>query len=231
MSSPVTSSGVPAQSRRPEVLSWLRRVHVGSKNAPKIQAVRDALGAFVPDLEVEGVEVETGVPEQPVGFDEIVRGAKNRAQAALARGGCDLAAGIEDGLVTLSGVSDLRGLGSATLNLGCAWLTDGQRESFGLSSGFGYPNACAEVALRERQPIGGLFDELWRARDGDAQKSGATGRGLGNIGKLTFGVLTRTEYARHAVMCAFVRYLHPDLYFADVERELGSDVREGAVRA
>ena len=91
MSSPVTSSGASAQPRPPEALSWLRRVHVGSKNAPKIQAVRDALGAFVPDLEVDGVEVETGVPEQPVGFDEILRGAKNRAQAALARGGCDLA--------------------------------------------------------------------------------------------------------------------------------------------
>ena len=232
MSSLVTSSGAPAQAGLPNALSWLRRVRVGSRNAPKIQAVRDALGAFVPDLEVDGVEVESGVPPQPVGFDEILRGAKNRAEAALARGGCDLAAGIEDGLVTLPGVSDVPGLASPTLNLGCAWLTDGQRESFGLSSGFGYPDACAELALREREPIGELFDELWRARVGDADESVATGRSVGNIGKLTFGVLTRSEYARHAVVCALVRYLHPDLcVVGDVDRERGRDVGAGAVRA
>lgn len=234
MSSQLSASSDPARAGLPNALPWLRRVRVGSRNAPKIQAVRDALGAFAPDLEVDGVEVESGVPEQPVGFEEILRGAKNRAEAALARGDCDLAAGIEDGLVTLPGVDDIPGLASATLNLGCAWLTDGRRESFGLSSGFGYPDACAQIALREREPIGDLFDELWRSGDRDANERAPTGRGVGNIGKLTLGVLTRTEYARHAVVCALVRYLHPDLYAvgdigAEPDREL-RDPRDGGVR-
>lgn len=215
MSSPATSSRVLAESVVPNAVRALRRIHVGSVNSSKIQAVRDALAAFVPDLEVDGVEVETGVPEQPVGFGEILRGAKNRAEAALAPGGCDLAVGIEDGLVTLSDVEDVAGLASSTLNLGCAWLTDGRRESFGLTSAFGYPQACTEVALRERQPIGDLFDELWRTREASAMA-----RGVGNIGKLTLGVLPRAEYARHAVVCAFARYLHEDLYFVrDAVRE------------
>ena len=37
-------------------------------------------------------------------------------------------------------------------------------------------------------------------------------RTSGNIGKLTLGVLPRSDYARHAVLCALVSFLHPDLY-------------------
>jgi inosine/xanthosine triphosphatase len=212
LSSRATSSSPSAGPGVPKAVRSLARVLVGSGNAAKIQAVRDGLAAFVPRLEVDGVEVESGVPDQPVGFDEILRGARNRARAALDTGACDLAAGIEDGLVTLPGVEDVAGRAAATLNLGCAWLTDGRRESFGLSSGFGYPDACAQTALRERAPIGDLFDELWRAREPAATAAGASGAGVGNIGKLTLGVVERAEYGRHAVVCAFVRYLHPDLY-------------------
>jgi non-canonical (house-cleaning) NTP pyrophosphatase len=35
---------------------------------------------------------------------------------------------------------------------------------------------------------------------------------VGNIGKLTLGVLPRSEYTRHAVLCALVALIHGDLY-------------------
>jgi inosine/xanthosine triphosphatase len=216
---PLSAAGGVASS---SLASW-QRVRVGSMNAPKIQAVSQALLGFALTPRVEGCGVESGVPEQPVGFDEILRGARNRAEAALASAPCDLAVGIEDGLVTLPGVSALPGGAGATINLGCAWLTDGQRDSFGLSSAFGYPDTCAEVALRERAPIGDLFDELWRGREGAASASSPSGRGIGNIGKLTLGVLTRAEYARHAVVCGLVRYLHPDLYWSDAAQRESAD--------
>jgi inosine/xanthosine triphosphatase len=192
-------------------------------NAPKIQAVSQALLGFALTPRVEGCGVESGVPEQPVGFDEILRGARNRAEAALAFAPCDFAVGIEDGLVTLPGVSAITGETGATVNLGCAWLTDGRRDSFGLSSAFGYPDLCAQVALREREPVGELFDELWRGKASAASASSPSGRGIGNIGNLTLGVLTRAEYARHAVVCALVRFLHPDLYWSDAARQVSTD--------
>ena len=186
-------------------LSLLRRVRVGSMQPPKIDAVRKALGAYVSEPLVVGVAVESGVPEQPLGFAEIARGARHRALRALESGPCDLGAGIEDGLVVLSE------LAGSTLNVGCAWLTDGERESFGFSSGFGYPPACEEAAVSRREPVGACFDAFWRERV-DAGQQGVSGRGEGNIGRLTGGVLTRAEYARHAVLCALVRFLHRDLY-------------------
>ena len=194
---------MPVGSTR-EIAS-LRSIRVGSTQAPKIQAVCDAFSAYVSDPDVRGVAVSSGVPDQPVGFAEIARGARNRAEAARNSGSCDLGAGIEDGLVVLPE------LAGSIVNVGCAWLTDGERESFGLSSGFGYPPLCDEEALIHGEPIGALFDTLWQERV-DSGASRASGPGEGNIGRLSGGVLTRAEYGRHAVLCALVRFVNPDLY-------------------
>ena len=181
-------------------------VRVGTRNAPKLEAVRAAVCAYASDARVEGATVESGVPEQPVGWEEIVAGARNRAERARAAGTCDLAVGIEDGLVELV-LAERR----EVLNVGCAFVTDGERDGIGFSSAFAYPPACVEPALEERAPIGPVFDRVFSAWSGETLEapSGATS---GNIGKLSLGVLPRSDYARHAVLCALVRFLHPDLY-------------------
>ena len=187
-------------------LSRLELVRVGSRNRPKLDAVHAAVSAYAPGVRVEGASVPTGVPEQPVGWDEIVRGARNRARGALDGGVCDLAVGIEDGLVEMA----VEGRGEV-FNVGCAFLTDGSVESLGFSSAFAYPPQCVAPALEERAPIGEVFDRLFSTYSGDRADppSGAT---TGNIGKLSRGVLSRSDYARQAVLCALVRFLHPALY-------------------
>lgn len=200
-------------------------VRVGTENAAKCSAVRLALESlrrapasearsdFDPILIVP-VGVASGVPEQPVGFDEIARGARNRARAALDSGECALAVGIEDGLIRVAGEGAAAHPDSEAgpvFNVGCAWVTDGEREGSGFSSGFAYPPACEARAVGERAPIGDLFDSLWRATR-DAQDRGISGRSVGNIGKLTGGALTRADYGSQAVVCALVRFLHRDLY-------------------
>ena len=189
-------------------LGALRRVRVGSTNAPKLEAVRAALAAVAPGAQVEGAPVESGVAEQPVGFEEIVAGARARARAAFALGGCELAVGYEDGLVELPGTPE------RWFNVGCAAVADGLREALGFSSGFAYPPACAERAVAQRAPIGDLFDALWASAHGAAPGAPPSGGSFGNVGKLTDGALPRADYARHAVLCALVSFLHPELYDA-----------------
>jgi len=184
-------------------------VRVGSRNEPKIEAVRSALAAYATAVEVCGVEVDSGVPEQPVGFEEIVAGARNRAAAARRSGDCDLGVGSEDGHVALP--ADATPGAAPHVNIGCAAVCDGQRVSLGFSSAFAYPPGVTLPAVRDRTPIGGLFDELWRARSGEVQRL-PSARTTGNVGKLTAGVLPRSEYARHAVLCALVAFVNPDLY-------------------
>lgn len=187
---------------RANPLSRVSLVRVGSLNPPKLAAARAAFAAYAPGVEVEGVDVDSGVSDQPVGFDEIVAGARERALAAFRSGSCDLAVGIEDGLVAIPAI------GEDVVNVGAAAVTDGRRTAVGLSSGFLYPPGCSRRAVSDREPIGDLFDALM----GDAGDAPPSARGEGNIGRLTLGVLNRDEYGRHAVVCALVRFLHPALY-------------------
>ncbi|MCP3984472.1 MAG: DUF84 family protein [bacterium] len=187
----------------PGRLAGVRRVRVGSTNPPKLEGVRNALAAYCPEAEILGSEVPSGVSEQPCGFIEIQRGARNRAEAARKSGACDLAVGYEDGLVEVEG--------AGWLNIGCAAVMDAEHASIGLSSGFSYPPACIQPAVENREPIGEVFDALWRRQHPDAGRT-ASALSTGNVGKLSAGVLTRAEYTRHAVLCALVSWLHPDLY-------------------
>jgi inosine/xanthosine triphosphatase len=185
-------------------LSEFRLVLVGSTNPPKLEGVRAALSAFSRGVRIEGIEVESGVPDQPLGFEEIVEGARNRAQGAQRHGECDLGVGYEDGLVPIPGPA------GSWFNIGCAAVSDGVQVSLGLSSGFSYPPACSQRAVAERQPIGALFDRFWKQYRGAPAASAPLS--VGNVGKLTGGVLTRAEYTRHAVLCALAPFVHPDLY-------------------
>jgi inosine/xanthosine triphosphatase len=190
-------------------------VRVGTENPAKCDAVRKALMSLQPrtrvgsrpvaEIQIVPTAVSSGVSEQPIGFSEIVAGARQRARAALGIGGV-LAVGIEDGLVSLPEAG-----AEGFYNVGCAWVTDGEREGSGFSSGFAYPGECLGPATRDQLPIGELFDAMWRSRR-DAEAAEASGRNEGNIGRLTGGRLTRSEYGSHGVLCALVRFLHRDLY-------------------
>jgi inosine/xanthosine triphosphatase len=196
-------------------LASLRVVRVGSTNPPKLAGVRAALAPFAPGAAVEGLVAESGVPDQPVGFAEIARGARNRARAARECEPCDLAVGYEDGLVSLPDVA------VGWFNVGCAAVTDGERIGFGLSSGFAYPPACAEPAAAGRGPVGALFDALWREHAGENAAAPASALSVGNIGKLSLGALPRADYTRQAVLCALVHFLHPALYSVPLAEACG----------
>ncbi len=190
-------------------LASIRRVRVGSINEPKLAAVRSALSAYAPDVNVSGVAVDSGVSDQPVGFEEIIRGARNRAAGAVKGSLCDLGIGIEDGLVPLP-IPDASGT-SAHWNIACCAITDGEHTSIGFSSAFAYPPDCWIPAVRNREPIGEIFDRLWGNRS-DERSPTPSSLTIGNIGRLSDGVLPRTEYARHGVLCALVAFVQPGLY-------------------
>ncbi len=179
------------------------KVRVGSLNRAKLEAVRRGLAPFLERIEVEPLEAQSGVSAQPLGLEEILAGARARAQQSIAAGNCDLGAGIEDGLIVLEGST------TRHMNVGCCVLFDGEQEAIGLTAGFEYPQGCVEAATGPaRTPVGTSFDSIFQAPAGWPDP----GPGAGNIGRLSGGVLTRVDYAAQAVTCAFVRWLHPALY-------------------
>jgi inosine/xanthosine triphosphatase len=178
-------------------------VRVGSRNTAKLEAVRRGLAPFVARVEVVAGDAASGVDSQPLGYAEIVAGARNRARTSHSAGACDLAAGIEDGLIAVPEVP------TGWVNVGCCVLFDGAREGIGFSAGFEYPPDCvAEATHSPRTPIGDAFDRRFKPRAGARDP----GPGAGNIGRLTEGALTRADYGAQAVTCAWLRFMHRELY-------------------
>ena len=153
-----------------------------------------------------GASVASGVPDQPVGFEEIVAGAREpRPRRVRARRPASSPSATRTGWSRSRSTAVAGGTSAAR-----RWPT-AARDGLGFSSGFAYPPACADAPSRARADRRPLRRALGVAHPAEAGPA-SSARGLGNIGKLTGGALPRADYARHAVLCALVSFLHPDLY-------------------
>jgi inosine/xanthosine triphosphatase len=171
------------------------KVHVGSDNPVKIQAVASVLARIYGDVEVTGHRVAVNVPSEPWG-DEVERGAIERARKAL--GGADFGIGVEAGIFERQG--DLYDVQY------CAVADKMNRVTVGHGSGFKYPPKVSEQ-LRKGATVGDAFKLLY-----GQEKSG---RGNGAIGFLTHGMLKRSELTEQAVIAAMVPRMRKELYLED----------------
>ncbi|HSD12393.1 MAG TPA: DUF84 family protein, partial [Patescibacteria group bacterium] len=76
-------------------------IRIGSTSGIKLRALREACARLGIDAAIAAVAVPSGVPAQPCGRDETLRGARNRARAA-ASAGC-WSVGVENGIVREDG--------------------------------------------------------------------------------------------------------------------------------
>jgi len=171
------------------------RVVVGSTNPVKIAAVRAVLERAGVNARIEGVAVASGVSEQPVGDAETIRGATQRARAALDATGADLAVGLEGGVVEEED-------GMRT----CAWASvvgrDG-RVGVGGSLAMMLPERVAAL-VRDGVELGHAMDRVTGAHD--------TKRGVGAVGILTAGLVDRQRAYESLVAYALARFLAPEYY-------------------
>ncbi len=170
-----------------------RTVAVGSTNRVKIAAVRDVLARAGWDAAVVGVEAESGVPDQPMGDEETIRGARNRAIAARRQADADLGVGIEGGCVeTDDGMST------------CAFVVVVDREGrtgVGGSLHMPLPPRVAEL-VRGGMELGHAIDRISGELD--------TKQGAGAVGFLTAGLVDRQRAYEPLVAYALSRWLAPD---------------------
>jgi inosine/xanthosine triphosphatase len=200
---------------------------VGSKRGPKLNAVSEALVAFsnvlAPDaqFEVVGVEVESGVGHTPVSREELLRGARQRAEALLqlARKNGDAwryFVGLEGGLdVVQEGISADEMRWRATLKQhgrrrvfleSWAYVTDGVRGHYGRSGGIELPEALAHEVLENGVELSVAIDKF----------AGAVGirDAQGAWGVLSNNFITRQEAFRVAVLAAFAPFYNEKMYRA-----------------
>jgi inosine/xanthosine triphosphatase len=173
------------------------KIVVGSKNPAKVEAVREILQDYphLKDAEVVGVDVSSGVSDQPKSLEETLTGATNRARSVFTD--CDYSVGIESGVMpvplTKSGYMDLTT---------CA-IYDGSEFHLGLSSAWEFPDkevmrSVVEDGLDLNQAV---------------HKAGMTtdaniGSSNGAISLVTKGRLDRKAYTKQALQMALI---HIDL--------------------
>lgn len=179
------------------MLLWLHHAVVGSTNPVKIAAATAILARVAAQVQVTGIAVPSGVPDQPFGDEETQAGARQRARAALqATPEAQLGIGLEGGVVELPN-GELRS---------CAWAVVVDREGReGLGGSLSMP-LPARVTARIR-----AGEELGYAMDAEARTSG-TKHGKGAVGILTAGLVDRQRAYEPMVAYALAPWLAPELF-------------------
>jgi inosine/xanthosine triphosphatase len=174
-------------------------VAIGTSNPVKVKAVENVLSAFFKVTSVMK-EVSSGVPPQPVGMDQTIKGAVTRAKKALdGEAGAELGVGIEAGLIqvpwTISGYMDQQF---------AAIVDKGGRITLGAGPSFEYP----------RKVVDRIFGEKIEVNKAMVDLSGieALGHKQGAIGYFSKGQLDRTRLTELAVLMAMIPRLNERLY-------------------
>ena len=173
------------------------KVAVGSTNPVKIEAVKLAFNKVWPKKtwEVVGLEIPSGVSNQPKSDLESIKGATNRAKGAIQKAKADFGVGLEGGL------SEINGIWFDT-----AWIMIINKKGHeGISSTINMetPQSFIEKVNRGME-IGEIDDEVFKLKNSK--------QGLGHFGLMTNGLLDRKDAYTDGVISALARFIHPDLY-------------------
>lgn len=166
-------------------------VGVGSRNPVKMAATERALLAAGLEATVEAVRVDSGVGDQPIGDEETIRGATNRAERGL--GDRDLGVGIEGGVAT--------GPEGCYLIMWAA-ASDGAELTLGGGPRLRLPSHIAD-RVRDGAELGPVMDDI--------VGESAVKRKQGAAGVLTGGVIDREDALLAAVAGALGPFL-TDVY-------------------
>ncbi len=164
------------------------KIAIGTKNPAKIKAVEDAFREYFKDQELTfiGVDVPSGVSDQPMSDEETLQGALNRARDAQSKvPGADYGVGIEGGVQMINQAWFVG-------NFACV-AKGPDKVGFGISPRVELPVALAEL-LQQGMDLSAATHEVFAIAD--------IGKKEGILGMLTNGIITRTSASRDAIICA-----------------------------
>jgi inosine/xanthosine triphosphatase len=185
-------------------------IAVGSTRRLKLSAVTEAIQSFGgllengSEFEVAGFDVESGVGHTPLGREELMRGAWQRAEAlvCLAKENNEpwrYFVGLEGGLDVVQDKPKRR-----VFLESWAYVTDGVTGHYGRSGGIEIPPALSHQVVEEGVELSAAIDRF----------AGAVGirDAQGAWGVLSVNLITRQEAFRLAVVAAFAPFYNAQMY-------------------
>lgn len=173
------------------------KIAVGSHNPTKVDAVRAVCSRAFPAVEIIPISVPSGVSEQPMGQDETLTGARNRAAAAMDAVGADMGAGLEGGAVETPW---------GMFTMGWVVLVDREgREGLSQSPWLQLPPPVA-AAVADGGELGPVIDRF--SGESNTKEHG------GAVGFLTNNLFDRRTAWEMSVAYALAPFLKAELYGA-----------------
>ncbi len=169
------------------------KIGIGSTNPAKVKAVKNAVKRLWKTAVFISIPAPSDVSDMPMSDEETLRGATNRARAALAD--ADFGIGLEGGVyedplglvlmgwVVVMGVNGRCGIGGTARIL--------------------LPEPIAD-RVRAGEELGPVMDDVLRTEKTN-QKGGA-------VGALTGGLVMRQDAFETAVYYALAPFISPELY-------------------
>lgn len=173
------------------------KVAIGTKNPVKIQAVEEAFTKVWPDKKFEyiGVDVTSGVPDQPMSDGESIMGATNRAQAALEKLNSDFGVGLEGGLQLI---------GDKWFDCGWIVVLDSKgHKGVGSSIKMEVPPKMMKL-IQEGKELGKVVDILFHVENSKQTN--------GHFGLMTGKTITRKEGYRDGVIAALAAFINQQVF-------------------
>jgi len=188
----------------------IERIALGSDRAAKIMALRASIARVAEidaawlDAAVVARSVKTDAPAMPLTDWELMSGARQRAFAVreilvAQKLEADLYVGLEGGFHSISVDGDWH-----TFLRGWAFVTNGQRGSFGMSPSIAVPPAIVKNVIEGKRELALVIDEVAGARDVRSRQ--------GAWGILSRDLLTRSMSFEAALIAAFAPFYNPELY-------------------
>ena len=193
----------------------IERIALGSDRAAKIMSVRAAI-ARVAELDpawrtakVIPRPVKTDAPAMPLNDWQLMSGARKRALAVRdilieQKLEADLYVGLEGGFHSISLEGEWR-----TFLRGWAFVTDGERSSFGMSPSIEVPDAIVKQVIQGKRELGVVIDDVAAAHDVRSKQ--------GAWGVLSRDLLTRSMSFEAALIAAFAPFYNRALYVAECQ--------------
>ena len=190
----------------------VQRIALGSDRAAKIMSVRAAVTRVAEvdpawaNANVVARKVQTDAPAMPLNDWQLMSGARQRAVAVRdmlveQKLDADLYVGLEGGFHSIQ----LEGEWHTFLR-GWAFVTDGQRGSFGMSPSIAVPDPIVESVVKGKRELGEVIDEVAGMRDVRSRQ--------GAWGVLSRDLLTRSMSFEAALIAAFAPFYNSSLYQA-----------------
>lgn len=168
------------------------KIAIGTTSELKVRALNNALTKFEIESEIVSLKTESGVPNQPFGYEETTKGAKNRAIATLEKEGPDIALGVESGLIEIEG---------NYFDIACVYIvTKEGDESVSYSAGYFTPRWIIEEIKEKNTEYGHITQRL----SGDSEKD--------PLNYFSDGKIKREELLSQAIEIALVKILNKEKY-------------------